>query len=162
MSFAVTADTGRFEGGRRQQLVRDRARPVCATRNLLSPSYLWMLRDILTSTSRARGSPAGKLPGCRSRLFRTRHFRPRLLTDYLRRWALRSGRRPPARILDFPAEICPHSSAIMRCCNMTARSGHGQGGSQRYVEKLTADFRDRDQAGCAVTRSSARRWRRRR
>jgi predicted NAD/FAD-binding protein len=49
MSFAVTADTGRFEwkGGGNNWL--ETAMGLFAqTRNLLSPSYLWMLRDILT------------------------------------------------------------------------------------------------------------------
>src|SRR6202167_4050555 len=48
MSFAVTADGGRFEwkgGGENwwQTMVGLFAQP----RNLLSPTYLWMLRDIL-------------------------------------------------------------------------------------------------------------------
>ena len=49
MSFAVTADAGRFEwkGGGKNWL--ETAIGLFAQpRNLLSPSYLWMLRDILT------------------------------------------------------------------------------------------------------------------
>jgi len=49
MSFAVTADAGRFEwkGGGNNWL--DTARGLFAQRrNLLSPSYLLMLRDVLT------------------------------------------------------------------------------------------------------------------
>jgi predicted NAD/FAD-binding protein len=54
MSFAVTADGGRFEwkgGGSnwRQTGAGLFAQPL----NLLSPSYLWMLRDILTFNTRS-------------------------------------------------------------------------------------------------------------
>jgi Predicted NAD/FAD-binding protein len=49
MSFAVTADTGRFEwkGGGNNWFETARGLFAQAS-NLLSPSYLWMLRDIVT------------------------------------------------------------------------------------------------------------------
>jgi predicted NAD/FAD-binding protein len=48
MSFAVTADAGRFEWKGGGNNWRETARGLFARRrNLLSPSYLWMLRDIL-------------------------------------------------------------------------------------------------------------------
>ncbi|MEH2608824.1 putative NAD/FAD-binding protein [Bradyrhizobium sp. AZCC 1693] len=49
MSFAVTADTGRFEwkGGGNNWFETARGLFAQAS-NLLSPSYLWMLRDIIT------------------------------------------------------------------------------------------------------------------
>jgi predicted NAD/FAD-binding protein len=86
MTFAVTADTGRFEwkGGGHNWF--ETARGLFAQpRNLLSPSYLWMLRDILTfNQQRVEDYAAGKLAGLTLRdYFRTRHFAPRLLSDYL-------------------------------------------------------------------------------
>ena len=49
MSFAVTADAGRFEWKGGGVNWRKTAEGLFAQRrNLLSPSYLWMLRDILT------------------------------------------------------------------------------------------------------------------
>ena len=49
MSFAVTADAGRFEWKGGGNNWRETAGGLFAQpRNLLSPSYLWMLRDILT------------------------------------------------------------------------------------------------------------------
>ena len=66
MSFAVTADTGRFEwkGGGNNWL--ETAKGLFAQpRNLLSSSYLWMLRDILTDVQpaerrRLRGGETGR------------------------------------------------------------------------------------------------------
>ena len=86
MSFAVTADTGRFEwrGGGNNWF--ETARGLFAQpRNLLSPSYLWMLRDILTFNQQSiEDYAAGKLAGLTlGEYFRKRHFAPRLLTDYL-------------------------------------------------------------------------------
>ena len=83
MSFAVTADTGRFEwkGGGHNWL--ETAMGLFAQRrNLLSPSYLWMLRDILTFNQQSvEDYAAGKLAGLSlGDYFRTRHFAPRLLT----------------------------------------------------------------------------------
>ncbi len=50
--------------GRRRQLVETASGLFAQPRNLLSPSYLWMLRDILTfnqqSIADLRGRPAGR------------------------------------------------------------------------------------------------------
>ena len=66
MSFAVTADAGRFEWKGGGVNWRETAEGLFAQRrNLLSPSYLWMLRDILTfNTPEHRGlrrRPAGRV-----------------------------------------------------------------------------------------------------
>jgi predicted NAD/FAD-binding protein len=65
MSFAVTADTGRFEwkGGGNNWL--ETAKGLFAQpRNLLSPSYLWMLREILTFNQQSVADhAAGNLAG---------------------------------------------------------------------------------------------------
>ena len=102
MSFAVTADTGRFEwrGGGNNWF--ETARGLFAQpRNLLSPSYLWMLRDILTFNQQSTADyAAGKLAGLTlGEYFRKRHFAPRLLTDYLAPmgaaiWSAPSTRNP--------------------------------------------------------------------
>ena len=65
MSFAVTADTGRFEwkGGGNNWFETARGLFAQAS-NLLSPSYLWMLRDILTFNQQSvEDYAAGKLAG---------------------------------------------------------------------------------------------------
>ena len=54
MSFAVTADAGRFEWKGGGDNWRETAEGLFAQpRNLLSPSYLWMLRDILTFNNKS-------------------------------------------------------------------------------------------------------------
>ena len=127
MSFAVTADAGRFEwrgGGRGNWL--ETAKGLFAQRsNLASPSYLWMLCDILTFNNQSVADhAAGKLAGLTlGDYFRRNHFAPRLLTDYLAPMGAAIWSAPASEILDFPAENLSRSSATIACCNMTARSG---------------------------------------
>src|SRR3978361_1410058 len=86
MSFAVTADAGRFEWKGGGANWRESAMGLFAQpRNLLSPSYLWMLRDILTFNSESiKDHAAGRLAGLTlGEYFALRKFAPRLLTDYL-------------------------------------------------------------------------------
>src|ERR1700709_842324 len=65
MSFAVTADAGRFEWKGGGGNWRETAEGLFAQpSNLFSPSYLWMLRDILTfNTKSVEDYSAGKLNG---------------------------------------------------------------------------------------------------
>ena len=123
-------------------------------RNLLSPSYLWMLRDILTfNTQSIRDYAEGRLTGLTlGDYFRSQHFAPRLLTDYLAPMGAAIWSAPVAEMLDFPAEnfvaffsnhrLLQYDRPVWRTV---------KGGSRRYVEKLTAAFADRLRLGCAVT-----------
>ena len=86
MDFALTARDRRFEwkGGGHSWL--DTAKGLFAQpRNLLSPSYLWMLRDILVFNTRSvEDYASGALKGLSlGEYFKMRKFAPRLLTDYL-------------------------------------------------------------------------------
>src|ERR1700724_2386135 len=84
MSFAVTADAGRFEWKGGGNNWRETATGLFAQpRNLLSPCYLWMLRDILTfNTKSVEDHAAGRLAGLTlGDYFAERKFAPRLLTD---------------------------------------------------------------------------------
>jgi len=155
MSFAVTADTGRFEwkGGGNNWF--ETARGLFAQpSNLLSPSYLWMLRDIVTFNQQSvEDYAAGKLAGLTlGEYFRNRHFAPRLLTDYLAPMGAAIWSAPSSEILDFPAENFVAFFANHRLLQYDRPVWRTvKGGSQRYVEKLTASFRDRIRLGCAVT-----------
>src|SRR5712675_3407044 len=155
MSFAVTADAGRFEwkGGGSGWL--ETAEGLFAQpKNLLSPSYLWMLRDILTFNAKSiEDHAAGRLTGLTlGEYFAKRKFAPRLLTDYLAPMGAAIWSAPSAQMLDFPAanfvaffnnhRLLQYDRPVWRTV---------KGGSQRYVEKLTASFRDRIRLGCAVT-----------
>jgi hypothetical protein len=85
--------------------------------------------------------------------FRTRHFAPRLLTDYLAPIGAAIWSAPASEMLDFPAEnfvaffsnhrLLQYDCPVWRMVT---------GGSRRYVEKLTAAFRDNIKFGCAVTK----------
>jgi predicted NAD/FAD-binding protein len=155
MSFAVTADAGRFEWKGGGNSWRDTAQGLFAQpQNLLSPSYLWMLRDILTfNTQSIEDYAAGKLAGLTlGEYFARRHFAPRLLRDYLAPMGAAIWSAPSDQMLDFPAEnfvaffsnhrLLQYDRPVWRTV---------KGGSRRYVEKLSAAFRDQLRLGCAVT-----------
>ena len=155
MSFAVTADQGRFEwkGGGENWL--ETAQGLFAQRrNILSKSYLWMLRDILTFNQKSvEDHKAGRLAGLSlGDYFKRNHFAPRLLTDYLAPMGAAIWSAPASEILDFPAEnfvaffsnhrLLQYDRPVWRTV---------KGGSRAYVDKLTSAFRDRMRLGCAVT-----------
>lgn len=155
MSFAVTADSGRFEWKGGGNTWRETARGLFAQkRNLLSPSYLRMLRDILTfNTQSVADYAAGRLAGLTlGRYFADRKFAPRLLTDYLAPMGAAIWSAPADRMLDFPAENFVaffHNHRLLQYDRPVWRTV--KGGSARYVEALTASFHDRVRFGCAVT-----------
>ncbi|WP_375413046.1 NAD(P)/FAD-dependent oxidoreductase [uncultured Bradyrhizobium sp.] len=155
MSFAVTADAGRFEWKGGGNTWPETAKGLFAQPgNLLSPSYLRMLRDILTFNDKSTEDyAAGNLAGMTlGNYFAARKFAPRLLTDYLAPMAAAIWSAPAAQMLNFPAEnfvaffsnhrLLQYDRPIWRTV---------KGGSRRYVEKLTSAFRDRLRLGCAVT-----------
>jgi hypothetical protein len=155
MSFAVTADAGRFEWKGGGSNWRETARGLFAQRrNLLSPSYLRMLRDILTfNTKSVEDHAAGRLAGLTlGDYFAERKFAPRLLTDYLAPMGAAIWSAPAAEMRDFPAEnfvaffknhrLLQYDRPVWRTV---------KGGSRRYVEKMISSFRDRIRLGCAVT-----------
>jgi uncharacterized protein len=155
MNFAVTADAGRFEWkGGGENWIETAKGLFAQRRNLLSPSYLWMLRDILTFNQQSvEDAAAGKLAGLTLRdYFRQRHFAPRLLTDYLAPMGSAIWSAPASEIMDFPAENFVaffNNHRLLQYDRPVWRTV--KGGSARYVEKLTAAFRDQIRLGCAVT-----------
>ena len=155
MSFAVSADGGRFEWKGGGANWRETAVGLFAqARNLLSPSYLWMLRDILKfNTQSVEDRAAGRLAGLTlGQYFRLRKFAPRLLTDYLAPMGAAIWSAPANEMLDFPAEnfVAFFSNhRLLQYDRPVWRSV--KGGSRCYVEKMTAAFRDQLRLGCAVT-----------
>lgn len=155
MSFAVSADGGRFEWRGGGSDWWETAAGLFAQRsNLFSPSYLGMLRDILTFNRQSVADyAAGRLAGLTlGNYFAQRRFSKRLLTDYLAPMGAAIWSAPAADMLNFPAEnfvaffnnhrLLHHDRPVWRTV---------KGGSRRYVEKLTASFRDRIRLGCSVT-----------
>jgi len=83
MSFAVSADAGRFEWkGGGENWIETAKGLFAQPSNVLSTSYLWMLRDILTFNQQSIADhKAGRLKGLTlGDYFRQNHFAPRLLT----------------------------------------------------------------------------------
>jgi predicted NAD/FAD-binding protein len=155
MSFAVTADAGCFEWRGGGNNWRETVLGLFAQlKNLLSPSYLRMLRDVLNFNTRSVADlAAGRLAGLTlGEYFSYRQFAPRLLTDYLAPMGAAIWSAPSSEIMDFPAEnfvaffsnhrLLQYDRPVWRTV---------KGGSRNYVEKLTADFRDQIRLGCAVT-----------
>jgi predicted NAD/FAD-binding protein len=154
MSFAVTADAGRFEWKGCGGNWRETAGGLFAQpRNLLSPSYLRMLRDILTFNAKSvEDFSAGRLKGLTlAAYFAWRRFAPRLLTDYLAPMGAAIWSAPSDQIMQFPAEnfvaffsnhrLLQYDRPVWRTV---------KGGSRRYVEKLMSGL-DQLRLGCAVT-----------
>ncbi|MGM4891963.1 NAD(P)/FAD-dependent oxidoreductase [Tardiphaga sp. 839_C3_N1_4] len=155
MSFAVTADGGRFEWKGGGDTWADTAKGLFAQpSNLFSPSYLRMLKDILIFNEQSVKDRAEGLLGDMSlgQYFRWRKFAPRLLTDYLGPMGAAIWSAPADEILDFPVEnfiaffsnhrLLQYDRPVWRAV---------KGGSKTYVEKLTAAFGDHLRLGCAVT-----------
>ncbi len=156
MSFAVTADAGRFEWkGGGDNWLRDRQRPVRAT---AQPAVAVLSLDAarypdLQSAERRglRGRQTGRADA--RRLFSQAPFRA-ASADRLSR---ADGRRDlvgagSSEMLDFPAENFVaffNNHRLLQYDRPVWRTV--KGGSRRYVEKLTAAFRDRLRLGCAVT-----------
>ncbi len=155
MSFAVSADAGRFEwkggGGNWRQIM---AGLFAQPQNLLSPGYLSMLRDVLVfNRESVADCAAGRLAGLSlGEYCRRKKFSPRLLPDYLAPMGAAIWSTPARDMQDFPAEnfvaffrnhcLLQHDRPVWRTVT---------GGSRNYVEKLTAAFADRIRLGCAVT-----------
>jgi predicted NAD/FAD-binding protein len=155
MSFAVSANNGRFEWKGGGDTWRDTARGLFAQpRNLLSPSYLRMLRDILKFNQQSvEDHAAGRLAHATlGEYFASGQFSPRLLTDYLAPMGAAIWSTPADQMFDFPAEnfvaffnnhrLLQYDRPIWRTI---------KGGSERYVEKLIQAFRGQIRLGCAVT-----------
>jgi predicted NAD/FAD-binding protein len=155
MSFAVTADGGRFEWkGDSGNWLQVLGGLFVQPRNLLSPSFLRMLRDVPRFNAQSVADySAGKVAGLTlGDYFRSQKFEPQLLTDYLAPMGAAIWSMPAERMPDFPAEnfIAFFSNhCLLQYERPTWRTV--KGGSQRYVEKLTSSFRDRIRFGCAAT-----------
>ena len=155
MSFALSADHGRFEWkGGGTGLGGMLAGLFAQPSNLLSPSYLLMLRDILRFNELSVADlRAGRLSGFSlGEYFAHTGCSARLLTDYLAPMGGAIWSTSADDMLNFPAEnfvaffdnhrLLHYGRPIWRTV---------KGGSQRYVDKLTRSFRQRLRLGCAVT-----------
>jgi uncharacterized protein len=155
MSFALSTDNGRFEwkGGGENfagMLTGLFAQPS----NLLSPSYLGMLRDTQRFNQMSVADlRSGRLSGLSlGEYFASTACSARLLTDYLAPMGGAIWSTSADDMLNFPAEnfvaffdnhrLLHYGRPVWRTV---------KGGSQSYVDKLTPAFRQRLRLGCTVT-----------
>jgi uncharacterized protein len=154
MSFSVSADAGRFEWRGGDGSTYEKALGLFAQRrNLLSPSYLRMLAEILRFNRQSVADlRSGQLAGLTlGQYFRVRAFTPRLLTDYLAPMGAAIWSSPPDQIFSFPAENFVTFFDNHRLLHHERpRWLTVKGGSRRYVERLTAAYKSRVRLGCAA------------
>lgn len=149
MSFALTLDGGRFEWGARS------LNAVFGQRsNLFKPSFYRLIRDVLRFN---RG--AEKIVTLKPELTLGELIREMNLSDgFLRYYILPMGGAiwscPPSKMLGFPARSFVQFFKNHALLDITNQHQWYTvtGGSQEYMEKLTASYRDRIRADCAVVR----------
>lgn len=148
MSFAVRNDRSGLEynAGSLRGL-------FCQPRNLVSPRFLGMLRDLLRFY---RDAPALlDLPGAGPTLgsyLERRGYGDAFRDDHLVPMASALWSSPPSRILEFPARYLVRFLVNHRMLDPGRRPEWRvvRGGSQRYVDALRARWRVRERIGCAV------------
>jgi predicted NAD/FAD-binding protein len=155
MSFALSADNGRFEWKGGGSNVMGLLKGLFAQpSNLLSPSYLWMLRDILRFNAMSvRDLRSGCLAGLSlGQYFARTGCSPRLLSDYLTPMGGAIWSTSADEMLSFPAENFVaffDNHRLLHFGRPVWRTV--KGGSQSYVDCLVPAFRKRLRLGCAVT-----------
>ena len=115
-------------------------------RNILRPSFLAMVRDILRfnrSAPRLLRSDAGELP--LGELLQSHRYSRAFVDDYILPMGAAIWSTNPRSMLAFPARFFVRflMNHGMLSINDRPQWRTVQGGSARYVERLTAGFRDR-------------------
>ena len=155
MSFSVSADAGQFEwrggGGNPFQAASGL---FAQRRNLVSPSYLRMLSEVLRfNRESVNDLRAGRLAGLTlGEYLAAGAFMPRLFSDYLAPMGAAIWSSPVTEIASFPAENFVTFFDNHRLLHLDRpRWRTVKGGSGRYVERLTAGFRNDIRLGCGAT-----------
>lgn len=148
MSFSLSLDHGRLEwSGTGLSAI------FAQKRNLLNPSFLWMIREILRFNrtclqDRAAGHLASRSIGD---YLDWRGFSPGFTNNYLVPMAAAIWSTPSARMLQFPAE---HFVNFFDNHRLIYRQHHQwrtvTGGSRNYLQKLLSPLGDSVKLGCGV------------
>jgi predicted NAD/FAD-binding protein len=156
MSFSVSTDGGRFEWAGRGETLAEMLDGLFAQRsNLASPSFLRMLKEMQRFNRTARSDrTAGRIGGCSLGAYLARHrYSVRLVDDYLLPMGAAIWSTPVEQMLEFPAENFLAFFENHRLLHWERPIWRTvRGGSRRYVEKLTARFRDRIRLGTSIVR----------
>jgi len=150
MSFAVSTMDGRFEWS--GQSVRS---VFAQRRNLFSPGFLFMLREIFRFNRQAREDLETGFADTLSLgdYLRSRNYSGRFMRDYLLPMGAAIWSTPANEMLRFPARsfldffrnhrLIDHDRPQWRTVT---------GGSQAYVRKLTTPFADKIRLGTGIAR----------
>ncbi len=149
MSFGMSMDGGRLEysGDSLDTLFAQR-------RNLIRPSFLRMVREILRFNRLGKAALAGDALGARSLgdFLEQHRFSPRLAEDYLLPMAAAIWSCPTRQMRDFPARSFLQFFENHGLMNVADRPQWETvvGGSRRYVERMLAEQRFEALAGHPV------------
>jgi predicted NAD/FAD-binding protein len=154
MSFSVSLDGGALEW------CGDNFRSIFAQKsNLLSPRFLFMLKDILRFNSRAKHDlENGMLCGLTfGDYIKVRRVSDALRDDYIVPMIAAIWSTPAARMLDYPAESLIRFLDNHRLIHLQRPFWETvTGGSRNYVEKLLAQYKGRILLNTAVQRIERR------
>ena len=148
MSFAVSTMDGRFEWS--GQSVRS---VFAQRRNLFSPGFLFMLREIFRFNKLAREDLAAGMAETVSlgEYLRERNFSSRFMRDYLLPMGAAIWSTPASEMMRFPARSFLDFFRNHRLIDLDRPQWRTvTGGSQSYVKKLTAPFADRIRLGTGI------------
>ena len=148
MGFSLSLD-----GGRREWSGQTYRSIFAQRRNMFSPSFLWMLREILRFNRQClQDREAGLLGGVTiGQYLETRKFSPEFRDDYLIPMAAAIWSTPRVKMLDFPAATFVSFFENHRLIhNERPMWRTVTGGSRTYLEKLLAPLGDRLRLGARV------------
>jgi hypothetical protein len=155
MSFAMSADHGRFEWrGGGEGILQGACGLFAQPSNLASPSYFRMLAEVVRFNRQSVADlRAGRLEKMTlGEYLQKGSFGARLFSNYLGPMGAAIWSSSPADILSFPAENFVTFFDNHRLLHLgRPRWLTVEGGSRRYVDKLAATFKDVIRLGCAVT-----------
>ena len=148
MGFSLSLD-----GGRREWSGQTYRSIFAQRRNMFSPSFLWMLREILRFNRQClQDREAGLLGGVTiGQYLETRKFSLEFRDDYLIPMAAAIWSTPRVKMLDFPAATFVSFFENHRLIhNERPMWRTVTGGSRSYLEKLLAPLGDRLRLGARV------------
>ncbi|RST86638.1 FAD-dependent oxidoreductase [Aquibium carbonis] len=150
MGFSLSLD-----GGRREWSGQTYRSIFAQRRNMFSPSFLWMLREILRFNRQCiQDREAGLLGGVSiGQYLETRRFSAEFRDDYLIPMAAAIWSTPRVKMLDFPAATFVSFFENHRLIhNERPMWRTVTGGSRTYLDKLLAPLGERLRVGAPVER----------
>jgi predicted NAD/FAD-binding protein len=149
MSFGLTVDNGRLEWGAKSLSA------VFGQRgNLVRPRFLKLVYDVLRFNAQVEATVAQSPHLTLGALLAHMKLGDWFKRNYLLPMAGAIWSCPPCQMLEFPALTFVRFFANHRLLSMTGQPQWKtlEGGSQTYVERLSAPFADRIRIGCGAVR----------